>query len=101
MVHQRKDKKTAEELQRRNKELAATETAAALIVKQKEYENIKAYNLLKQEQGCLQWLHASMDERIKALGSKPSICSVCLAAPDRWNDAKTMCKKTQYQTEKR
>ena len=34
-------------------------------------------------QGCLQWLHASMDERVKSLGNKPQICKVCLAAPDR------------------
>ena len=42
-------------------------------------------------QGCLQWLHASMDDRIKSLGNKPSVCTVCLAAPGKWNAAKTTC----------
>ena len=44
--------------------------------------------------GCLQWLHASMDDRIKSLGSKPSVCTVCLAAPSKWNAAKTTCEST-------
>ena len=51
-------------------------------------------------QGCLQWLHASMDDRIKSLGSKPSVCTVCLAAPGKCCQNNLRCFP-QCQTKKR
>ena len=62
LAHQLKDQETTDELRRRNDELAATETAAALIVKQKEYEKIEALNLLQQEQQTARLGQEEQDE---------------------------------------
>ena len=54
----------------------------------------KAY--LIRPDNCLQWLHISTKDKIRALDTSKAgqVCQVCLVIPSQWNTARTTCLAT-------